>query len=214
MSTETTCYVIFKAQLNSHSTGKSSSQLTAHNWNASSTQKLLHNLFLWKGYNQSDFSVPNAHLTFILLRTIALISSAAKVFFAPLTSTRTWGFLFFSITWNGKYFKSLWTDLSSHVLPINRLASKIVFSGFVVSWFFAPSPISRSPSGVKATYDGVIRFPCSFAMISTRPFLKTPTLWKNTCKNNFYCRNVVLRCNHIELRTTSQTVRRNHFYDM
>jgi hypothetical protein len=56
------------------------------------------------------------------------------------------------------------------------LASNTVFSGFEVSWFFAPSPIKRSPSGVKATYDGVIRLPWSLAMISTRPFLKTPTL--------------------------------------
>jgi len=30
---------------------------------------------------------------------------------------------------------------------------------------------------VNATYDGVIRLPWSLAMISTRPFLTTPTLW-------------------------------------
>ncbi len=43
---------------------------------------------------------------------------------------------------------------SPHVRPINRLASKTVFSGLEVSWFFAASPMRRSPSVVKATYDG------------------------------------------------------------
>ena len=56
------------------------------------------------------------------------------------------------------------------------LMSNTVFSGLVVSWFFAASPMSRSPSGVNATYEGVIRLPWSLAIISTRPFLKTPTL--------------------------------------
>ena len=42
------------------------------------------------------------------------------------------------------------------------------------TWFFAASPMSRSVS-VKATYDGVVRLPMSFAMISTRSFCHTPT---------------------------------------
>ncbi len=50
-----------------------------------------------------------------------------------------------------------------------------LLSGLDVSWFLAASPINRSPSVVNATYDGVIRFPWSLAMISTRPFLKMPT---------------------------------------
>ena len=124
-----------------------------------------------------------AKVTFIFPRTIALISSAAKVLVSPLMSSWTCGLLFLFTSLKGKYFKSVCTVLSSHVLPISRLASKIVFSGFDVSWFFAPSPIRRSPSGVKATYDGVIRFPWSLAMISTRPFLKTPTLRQSRRSN-------------------------------
>jgi len=86
--------------------------------------------------------------------------------------------------------------------------SNTVFSGFVVSWFFAASPISRSPSGVNATYDGVIRLPWSLAIISTRPFLKTPTLHttqvhtsnkvltvSQTCVIVCYC-NIDLHCRY------------------
>lgn len=53
--------------------------------------------------------------------------------------------------------------------------SNNLLSGLDVNWFLAASPINRSPSDVKATYDGVIRLPWSLAMISTRPFLKIPT---------------------------------------
>jgi hypothetical protein len=53
-----------------------------------------------------------------------------------------------------------------------------VFSGFSVPWFLAASPIRRSPSGVNATTDGVMRLPWSLAMISTRPSLKMPTTEK------------------------------------
>ena len=79
---------------------------------------------------------------------------------------------------------SLCTVGSAHERPMRRLASNTVFSGLVVSWFLAASPIRRSPSAVKATYDGVIRFPWSLAIISTRPFLKTPTLQKLTININ------------------------------
>jgi len=41
-------------------------------------------------------------------------------------------------------------------------------------WFLAASPMRRSLS-VKATYDGVVRLPWSFAMISTRSFCQMPT---------------------------------------
>merc|ERR1719277_2442993 len=57
---------------------------------------------------------------------------------------------------------------------MRRLASKTVFSGFLATWFFAASPIKRSVS-VKATYEGVVRLPWSFAMISTPSFFQTPT---------------------------------------
>jgi hypothetical protein len=54
------------------------------------------------------------------------------------------------------------------------LISKIVFLGFAAAWFLAASPTNRS-SSVKATYDGVIRFPWSLTKISTLPFCITPT---------------------------------------
>lgn len=43
------------------------------------------------------------------------------------------------------------------------LMSKIVLVGFEAAWFFAASPTNRS-SSVKATYEGVIRFPGSRAL--------------------------------------------------
>lgn len=44
----------------------------------------------------------------------------------------------------------------------------------VLTWFLAASPIKRSVS-LNATYDGVVRLPWSFAMISTFPCCQTPT---------------------------------------
>ena len=46
------------------------------------------------------------------------------------------------------------------------LMSKMVFLGFIAAWFLADSPIKRSLS-VKETNDGVVKLPCSLAMIST-----------------------------------------------
>ena len=88
----------------------------------------------------------------------------------------------------GGTYQCFWSRLisgSSILRPIRRLASKTVFSGFEWKAFFAESPTlklevsswktqphdytySRS-SSVKATHDGVIRWPWSLAMISTRP---------------------------------------------
>ena len=47
-----------------------------------------------------------------------------------------------------------------------HLTSKTVFSGFIAAWFLAASPIKRS-SLVKDTNEGVVKLPCSLAMIST-----------------------------------------------
>jgi len=44
-----------------------------------------------------------------------------------------------------------------------------------LTWFLAASPTSLWPSGVHATKEGVMRFPWSFAQISTRPFCQTAT---------------------------------------
>ena len=46
------------------------------------------------------------------------------------------------------------------------LTSKTVFLGFMAAWFLAASPIKRS-SAVKETKEGVVKEPCSLAMIST-----------------------------------------------
>ena len=62
----------------------------------------------------------------------------------------------------------------AHVRPMRRFASYTVRVGLVVAWFLAASPMRRSVS-VNATQEGVMRLPWSFAMISTRPFLYTPT---------------------------------------
>ena len=55
------------------------------------------------------------------------------------------------------------TDFSLNLRPISRLTSKTVFSGLIVAWFFAASPMRRSPLLSHATYDGVIRLPCEDA---------------------------------------------------
>lgn len=64
---------------------------------------------------------------------------------------------------------SRWTESSENLRPIRRLMSNIVFSVFSAAWFFAASPTRRSPDEVNATYDGVIRFPISFGIISIWP---------------------------------------------
>lgn len=46
------------------------------------------------------------------------------------------------------------------------LTSKTVLTGFMAAWFLAASPINRS-SAVKDTKEGVVKEPCSLAMIST-----------------------------------------------
>ena len=46
------------------------------------------------------------------------------------------------------------------------LTSKTVLTGFMAAWFLAASPIRRSLS-VKDTNEGVVKLPCSLAMIST-----------------------------------------------
>ena len=134
---------------------------------------------------------------FRLSLTIALTSSGLNVFSSLFTSTFTTGFpdesLEPSITrqilakmkkgtkqskilhLNGKSFASDCTVESSNFLPINRFMSNIVLAGLFGAWFLAASPINRCPSAAQATYDGVIRLPCSFGHTSTRPFRHTAT---------------------------------------
>ncbi|KAF4529500.1 hypothetical protein B566_EDAN017804 [Ephemera danica] len=74
-------------------------------------------------------------VSFILVSTMAEISSGAKVF-TPC---------------EGKNLTSLCTVESVQSRPMSRLTSNTVFSGLLVSWFLAASPINLSPSAVNAT---------------------------------------------------------------
>src|ERR1044071_138895 len=53
---------------------------------------------------------------------------------------------------------------SSKRRPIRRLMAKKVYSGLVTPWPLAGWPTRRSPCGVKATMDGVVRAPSAFSM--------------------------------------------------
>mmetsp|Transcript_9535 Transcript_9535/g.27491 ORF Transcript_9535/g.27491 Transcript_9535/m.27491 type:complete len:306 (+) Transcript_9535:1201-2118(+) len=118
----------------------------------------------------------NASATsFIFTKTMDEISSAANFFFSPWNSTSIIGFSASPFTMEYENsFISCCTCGSENFLPINRLASKTVFFGFIATWFFAESPINLSES-VNATNDGVVRFPWSLATISTRSCCHTPT---------------------------------------
>jgi len=91
-------------------------------------------------------------VSFIFYKTMAEISSAWKFLYSPLNLTQILGLPSeaFPSTLKGHNFISFYTILSSNFLPINLLASKMVFSGFLAHWFLAESPINLSVS-VKAT---------------------------------------------------------------
>src|SRR5581483_2353954 len=59
---------------------------------------------------------------------------------------------------------SFWVMGSSKRRPISRLMAKKVNSGLVTPWRLAGWPIRRSPSGAKATMEGVVRAPSAFSM--------------------------------------------------
>ena len=59
---------------------------------------------------------------------------------------------------------SFWVIGSSKRRPIRRLMAKKVNSGLVTPWRLAGWPIRRSPSGAKATMEGVVRAPSAFSM--------------------------------------------------
>ena len=59
-------------------------------------------------------------------------------------------------TVKGQCLMSFVTVESVKSRPINLFASKIVLCGFIALCAFAASPMSLSPSSVKATYDGVV----------------------------------------------------------
>src|SRR3954467_6862625 len=53
---------------------------------------------------------------------------------------------------------------SSKRRPIRRLMAKKVNSGLVTPWRLAGWPTRRSPSGAKATIEGVVRAPSAFSI--------------------------------------------------
>mmetsp|Transcript_18895 Transcript_18895/g.49187 ORF Transcript_18895/g.49187 Transcript_18895/m.49187 type:complete len:552 (-) Transcript_18895:17-1672(-) len=113
-------------------------------------------------------------VVFISVRIIDEISSGKKVSLASPTSTWILGLPSTSTSSNGQLSLSRRTDGSSKRRPIRRLASKMVFFGFMADCVLAACPTRRS-SSEKATYDGVVRAPWSFAMISTLSFWSTAT---------------------------------------
>ena len=58
---------------------------------------------------------------------------------------------------------------------MKRLMEKMVFSGLVMAWRLATWPTSRSPLLEKATMEGVVRAPSSFAMTLGSPPSRTAT---------------------------------------
>src|SRR5215211_5720445 len=64
---------------------------------------------------------------------------------------------------------------SSKRRPIRRFTANTVLSGLVTAWRLAGWPISRSPSLVKATVDGVVRAPSLFSMTFGLPPSMTAT---------------------------------------
>ena len=118
-------------------------------------------------------------VSFILRRIIPDISSEENFLSAPLPSTSvifTAGLLLAPATTSkGNSVLSFWTVGSENFRPISRFTSNTVRVGFWLAWFLAASPMSRTPSFWNATYEGVIRFPCSLGQTSTRPLRQTAT---------------------------------------
>ena len=73
-------------------------------------------------------------VSFILTRIIDEISSGVKSLVSPLNSTSMTGRSpSLALTLNGKCFMSDCVDESENLRPIRRLASKMVFSGFMAA---------------------------------------------------------------------------------
>src|SRR6266478_1132577 len=58
---------------------------------------------------------------------------------------------------------------SASLRPMKRLIEKTVFWGLVTAWRFATVPTRRSPEGVNATTEGVVRPPSAFSMTVGSP---------------------------------------------
>ena len=132
-----------------------------------------------------------------LVRTMAEISWGVNDLVSPRYSTSTLGLsLPSSMTLKGQASRSFLTMGSLNGRPMRRLeaasqqaasashapvphhkgttiastatylTSKMVLAAFMAAWFLAASPIRRSLS-VKETKDGVVKLPCSLAIIST-----------------------------------------------
>src|SRR5712675_759597 len=60
-------------------------------------------------------------------------------------------------------------------VPISRLIERKVRSGFVMAWRLATSPTRISPVLLKATTEGVVRWPSAFGMTTGSPPSRTET---------------------------------------
>mmetsp|Transcript_79712 Transcript_79712/g.185075 ORF Transcript_79712/g.185075 Transcript_79712/m.185075 type:complete len:267 (+) Transcript_79712:1319-2119(+) len=113
-------------------------------------------------------------MAFIFWSTMAEISSGWYCFSAPSLLTVIMGLSSGpGATLNGHDAKSDWTASSLNLRPMRRFVLNTVFSGLLPIWSWASSP-TKHPESVKATQEGVVRFPCSFTMISTPFSLQTP----------------------------------------
>src|SRR5947208_16893513 len=65
--------------------------------------------------------------------------------------------------------------LVGHVVPISRLMERKVRSGFLMAWRLATSPTRISPVLLKATTDGVVRWPSALGMTTGSPPSRTET---------------------------------------
>src|SRR5260370_10030277 len=60
-------------------------------------------------------------------------------------------------------------------VPISRLMERKVRSGFVMAWRLATSPTRISPVLLKATTEGVVRWPSALGMTTGSPPSRTET---------------------------------------
>jgi len=144
-------------------------------------------LHLFGGVSKNCTSAGAGKIVRTLVRTMEEISWAENCLVSPRYSTSILGLPLSSTILKGQDSMSFLTVGSSKRRPIRRLrisvrncdfvrawrgenkthlASKTVLRGFMAALFLAASPIRRSLS-VKETKEGVVKEPCSLAMIST-----------------------------------------------
>src|SRR2546427_4674722 len=76
------------------------------------------------------------------------------------------------ISWGVHFFPSM---VVVQGVPISRLMERKVRSGFVMAWRLATSPTRISPVLLKATTEGVVRWPSALGMTTGSPPSRTET---------------------------------------